>query len=231
MITAKKLAAFLESKIGTAYVYGMKGEKMSEAKFNELYRLYPPPLVPASDRSKIGKICTDCSGLISWATGVVYSSQMLYDRAVKRMPISTIKDAPIGAVLWRSGHCGVYIGNNMCIEAKGSAYGTVKTPVTGAGANSWTHWLIMDYIKVEEEIDMEELKKLQERVALLEKNTEQSRVKYGYVDDNMPPYAKATIKKLVDKKYLKGDETGNLQLSDEMLRIFVVLDQVGVFGE
>ena len=43
-------------------------------------------------------------------------------------------DVP-GIVLWRKGHIGVYIGDGWAIEARGFAYGVVKTKVAGRG---WT---------------------------------------------------------------------------------------------
>lgn len=54
---------------------------------------------------------------------------------------------------------------------------------------------------------------------------------YAWVDDNMPEWARPTIQKLMDKGYLKGDEEGKLNLNDEMLRTFVILDRAGAFGE
>jgi hypothetical protein len=54
---------------------------------------------------------------------------------------------------------------------------------------------------------------------------------YNYIDKNMPEFAKPTIQKLVDKGYLKGNEKGELGLTDEMLRTYVILDRAGVFGE
>lgn len=53
---------------------------------------------------------------------------------------------------------------------------------------------------------------------------------YNYVDDNMPDWVKPTIQKLVDKGILKGDENG-LNLTDELLRILVINDRAGVYGE
>ncbi len=52
---------------------------------------------------------------------------------------------------------------------------------------------------------------------------------YNYIDDNMPEWARPTIQKLVDKGYLKGNEEGELGLTDEMLRIFVVNDRAGLY--
>jgi hypothetical protein len=48
-----------------------------------------------------------------------------------------------------------------------------------------------------------------------------TQVKYGYVDKNMPEWARPEIKKLIRLGYLKGDD-GNLQLSYDMLRMLVI---------
>lgn len=45
-----------------------------------------------------------------------------------------------------------------------------------------------------------------------------------------PTWAKPTLQKLVDKKYLVGDDKGNLNLSEEMVRILVILDRAGNFN-
>ena len=44
------------------------------------------------------------------------------------------------------------------------------------------------------------------------------------------PWAVATIKKLMDRKALNGDGAG-LNLSDDMLRLFVVNDRMGLYGK
>ena len=54
---------------------------------------------------------------------------------------------------------------------------------------------------------------------------------YNYIDKNMPDWARPTIQKMVDKKLLVGDEKGELGLTDEMLRTYVILDRAGTFGE
>lgn len=43
------------------------------------------------------------------------------------------------------------------------------------------------------------------------------------------PYGKETIKKMIDKNLLFGDKNGNLNLSDDMLRIFMVMDRLKNF--
>jgi len=66
----------------------------------------------------------------------------------------------LGILLWKSGHIGVYIGNGQVIEAKGTRYGVVQTPLKGTGATKWTHWLLYPHIKYEAEMDNVEFKDL-----------------------------------------------------------------------
>ena len=53
--------------------------------------------------------------------------------------------------------------------------------------------------------------------------------RYDYIDDNMPGWAKPTITKLVTRGHLNGDENGKLNLSEDMLRMFVVNDRAGLY--
>lgn len=47
--------------------------------------------------------------------------------------------------------------------------------------------------------------------------------------ENVPDWAKATVQKLVDRDLLLGDGSGNLNLSQDMTRILVILDRAGAF--
>ena len=47
--------------------------------------------------------------------------------------------------------------------------------------------------------------------------------------DEMPEWAKPTIAKLVEQKRIQGDEAGNLNLSLDMIRMFVVNDRAGLY--
>jgi cell wall-associated NlpC family hydrolase len=121
-MTNKELVLFAKSKLGTPYVYGMKGDVLTEKKYEQLKILFGE-LVWDSDRQKIGQVCVDCSGLISWATGIVRNSQGYHDTAEKVFPISTVNQAPVGAAVWCKGHIGIYMGGGKYIAADGSAYG------------------------------------------------------------------------------------------------------------
>ncbi|MEG2381894.1 MAG: N-acetylmuramoyl-L-alanine amidase, partial [Oscillospiraceae bacterium] len=63
------------------------------------------------------------------------------------------------------------------------------------------------------------------------KKLENAPMIYDYVDDNMPEYARATVKKLMDTGYLKGDENGKLGLDDNLLRMLVINDRAGVYDK
>lgn len=150
MLTNLGLIKFVKTKLGTPYVYGMKGTVLTLAKYNSL-KAQHGSLVWDSDRKKIGKVCCDCSGLISWYTGIIRGSTQYKELAKKVYPISTIKDAPIGAAVWKQGHIGVYIGNGEYIAEDGSAYGCRKNKLSNA---SFTHWFkIIDIQYIEEEDD------------------------------------------------------------------------------
>lgn len=143
-MTGKELVSFCRSKIGTPYVYGMKGKVMTEQNYKFLKNTYGK-MVWLSDRDKIGKVCVDCSGLISWACGVTLGSGQWKARATKISPISTIENAPIGALVWMQGHIGVYTGMKngypYYIAADGSAYGVREVPLR---CNKFTHWLLVE---------------------------------------------------------------------------------------
>lgn len=143
-MTGKELVAFCRSKIGTPYVYGMKGKIMTEQNYKFLKNTYGK-MVWLSDRDKIGKVCVDCSGLISWACGVTLGSGQWKARATKINPISTIEKAPVGALVWMQGHIGVYTGmkngHPYYVAADGSAYGVREVPLR---CNKFTHWLLVE---------------------------------------------------------------------------------------
>lgn len=151
-LTGEGLASHAKSKLGTPYVYGAKGAdgKFTQSRLNSLAKSYPGMFTSryiAKAKKHVGKVCCDCSGLISWYTGKVLGSSQLYSTASKRLPMSQIKKFPVGTVLWRSGHVGVYIGLNnsgrpVCIEAKGIDYGCVKTVISNP--NSWSYGLLFE---------------------------------------------------------------------------------------
>ena len=146
-MTNLELVVFAKSKLGTPYVYGMKGDVLTEKQYERLKILFGD-LVWDSDRKKIGQVCVDCSGLISWATGIHRNSQGYHDTAAAVFPVSLLEDAPVGAALWKKGHIGIYLGNGKYIAADGSRYGVRMADVKGS---SFTHWFLLKDIEYKEE--------------------------------------------------------------------------------
>lgn len=133
-VKGNDLADYAISKLGTPYFYGAKMQTLTRDLMNRLHASYPSTVTMAymtiaEQQGQIGKINVDCSGLIGAYRGKHLGSSQLYSSAYKRMPISQVNDFARGTVLWKQGHAGVYIGDGMCVEAKGIRYGTVKTPV------------------------------------------------------------------------------------------------------
>ena len=97
--------------------------------------------------------------------------------------------------------------------------------------NDEVSWEVFQQKLIEEEIPVitiDELKnmilKLEERITRLE-----SKMIYNYIDDNMPEWARPTIYKLYTKGLVKGNEKGELGLTEEMLKIYVVNDRAGLY--
>lgn len=79
-------------------------------------------------------------------------------------------------------------------------------------------------------VEREALRKFEERLEKLEKQAEHTKQKYNWTLA-CPDWAQATIHKLHQKGFLKGDSNGQLGLSEDMCRILVILDRAGTFDE
>ena len=100
--------------------------------------------------------------------------------------------------------------------------------------NNWAEWYeFKKRIQNSEVLSMSQYEELKTMINGLTERLKkvENPIKYGHVDKNMPEYARPTIQKLMDKGYLKGDSSGNLNLTDEMLRTLVVLDRSGSFDK
>lgn len=63
-----------------------------------------------------------------------------------------------------------------------------------------------------------------------EKIEEEPTLYYRYYED-MPKWAKPTVAKLVKKGFLKGEGEGVLNLSEEALKLLIINDRAGCYGE
>jgi N-acetylmuramoyl-L-alanine amidase len=67
---------------------------------------------------------------------------------------------------------------------------------------------------------IEDWKEFKEEIAMKRYNTVQE----------LPTWARPTVQKLIDKGFLNGTDTG-LDLTHDNVRMLVILDRAGVFGE
>lgn len=83
-------------------------------------------------------------------------------------------------------------------------------------------------------VEREALRKFDERLTSLEKKVEReaehTKQKYNWTLA-CPEWAQATVNKLHQKGFLKGDEHGQLNLSEDMCRMLVILDRAGAFDK
>ena len=100
--------------------------------------------------------------------------------------------------------------------------------------NGWALW---DTFKKsltinEEDLTMAQYDELKKEIGNIRTDVDKLKNKmvYAWVDDNMPDWAKPTVTKLMRKGYLKGDNEGRLMLDDNMLRILVINDRAGIYG-
>lgn len=138
--TVDKLIAVCEQAVKEKwqYVYGAKKQRLTKAQIDNLRKIYGSNAVWYSDSAKAGKICCDCSGLISAATGIIRGSAQFYSTAVERVPISKRTRAMRGWAVWMKGHIGVYDGDGGYYAMDGSARNAVHYPLS---KNNFTHLL------------------------------------------------------------------------------------------
>lgn len=110
-----------ESKIGFQYVWGGKGEIMTEERLNELISYYGDSYYPLSQETYVGEQAFDCSGLTYWvyreATGVEigYSTYDQEDE-LQGYEVSEEELQP-GDLIYTPGHVVLYKGKGKIINA------------------------------------------------------------------------------------------------------------------
>ncbi len=95
------LIEFCKSKVGTPYVYGAKGEILTEQRIQVLKKQNPGMYTSTyvnKARKFIGQRCTDCSGLISWYTGIIRGSYNYHDTADQRVAIGALDESRLGGL-------------------------------------------------------------------------------------------------------------------------------------
>lgn len=126
-------------KNNVQYVYGAKMQVLSYAQIKALQNTYGKSYVWDSDLNKAGKICCDCSGLISSYTGIVRSSSGYASTAVETATISQLNanwQKYVGWGIWMNGHIGIVSDTEGYYYAMdGSSRNMVHYPIS---KNNWT---------------------------------------------------------------------------------------------
>ncbi len=219
------LIAYTQAQLGNPYWMGTFGQTATSTLYASNKARLPQYYTESDFTSQFGKRVHDCIGLIKgylWSDTptstpaycndpcpVDHSADSMYKDCEEKGLINTLPEVPGVLLFIKEGytmeHVGVYIGGGYAIEAKGHAWGVVLTKVAGRG---WTHWGKCPYIDYMESEDEEV-------------------TRYNTIDE-VPDYGKATVQKLIDRGALNGTDTG-LNLSDDMLRVLVVNDRMGLY--
>ena len=143
------LVEYAKAQLGKPYWYGTFGLRATKELYQSKKKQYPERYTATDFPSQYGQRVHDCVGLIKgylWSdtstskpkynSAQDVSANGMKDVCKEKGPISTMPNIP-GVLVFMNQHVGVYIGGGYVIEAKGHAYGVVKTKLEGRG---WKYW-------------------------------------------------------------------------------------------
>ncbi len=150
---------FLKSRVGCGYVLGTYGQICTQQLLED--RAVADPENGSSyylgDCTRwIGKLVTDCSGLIEWfllKQGVTncdsYSGGMYKNWCSERSTNMNIMPYVPGLAVFKRNdkgvfHVGIYVGKDRVIEAKGAMYGVVVSQFSAD--SDWNAWGYLDWL-------------------------------------------------------------------------------------
>jgi hypothetical protein len=158
-------------KNNVQYVYGAKMQVLTYAQIKALQDTYGKKYVWDSDLNKAGKLCCDCSGLISSYTGISRSSTTYASTATASATIAQLKanwSRYIGWGIWLQGHIGVVSDTEGYYYAMdGSSRNMVHLPIS---KNSWVKVIKLKDIDYTKEVKKVEIKTYAEAIKVLEEN-------------------------------------------------------------
>ena len=120
-----------EEKIGLEYVWGGKGEIMTEERLDELIGYYTDEYYPLNRDDYMGKQAFDCSGWTHWiykeVTGINIGYSTYEQEDVLQGYEVNKKDIRPGDLVYTPGHVVLYIGDGKIINA----YNKYAYPIGG----------------------------------------------------------------------------------------------------
>ena len=156
MISAKDfiLQILIPLRLAWGYIYGYAGTMWTAALQDKIEKTTDENRAASRTYGSqwIGRMVTDCSGLIRWALrqlgqDIVHHALYQYTDVCKvkgKLVDGGREDGqPIlpGTLVFLAGskpkvhHVGVYVGSGVCVEAKGARYGVVTSRL-----DHWDHW-------------------------------------------------------------------------------------------
>ena len=131
-----KVIALAEEKIGFQYVWGGKGEVMTEERLDELIGYYGDSYYPLSRETYVGNQVFDCSGLTYWTykevTGIEIGYSTFDHEDILQGYEVDKEDLQPGDLIYTPGHVVLYIGRGEIINA----YNKYVYPIGGVKKSS-----------------------------------------------------------------------------------------------
>lgn len=153
------LLEYCTAQLGRPYWFGTSGQIATQTLLENKRKQFPAYYAASDFKSQIGKKVHDCMGLIEgymWSEDndspakfgsngfPDYSADSFYKHCTRKGTDMNKLPEMVGIAVFiydkskgRYTHVGVYIGNGEVIEARGHAYGVVKTKLAERG---WTAW-------------------------------------------------------------------------------------------
>ena len=147
----KQVISLAKKKLGTEYVWGGKGEIITEERYNELVKCYGESYYPLDKKDYIGIQGFDCSGLTYWTYKEVSGVNIGYSTSQQQEVLKKykVKDTlQPGDLIFTTRHVVLYIGDGYVIHSKNK----YKYPTGGIKKDSvkWykkgTAYRVIDYI-------------------------------------------------------------------------------------
>ena len=117
----KKAILLAKEKEKLEYVWGGKGEIMTEERLDELIGYYGEKQYPLDKKDYIGKQAFDCSGLVYWVYEEASGVNIGYSTSQQQENLEKYKvkgDLQPGDLIFTTRHVVMYIGDGKIVQSK-----------------------------------------------------------------------------------------------------------------